>query len=86
MNRVICVVRDGMDYSRTVFDWLEDFRRKTGREIEVMDPDTNPGFCQSYDIMVYPTIIVLDGRGAVLASWRGIELPLMDEVNYYFCN
>ena len=45
--RVVCIYRDKQDYSRTVDEWLETFRRQTGREIETMDPDTNVGFCEA---------------------------------------
>ena len=37
--RVVCVYRDRQDYTRSVDEWLENFRRQTGREIETMDPD-----------------------------------------------
>ena len=81
--RTICIYRDNQDYSRSVYEWLENFRRQTGHEIEVMDPDENTGFCEAYDIVEYPTILVLGGRGDVQASWRGKELPLINEVLYY---
>lgn len=81
--RVICIYRDNADYSRTVSEWLEDFRRQTGREIETMDPDTNTGFCEAYDIVEYPTIIVIGETGEVRASWRGSKMPLINEVLYY---
>lgn len=81
--RVVCVVREGMDYSRVTFEWLENFRRRTGREIEVLNPDKEKGFCESYDVVEYPTILALDDRGAVLASWRGTDFPLVDEVLFY---
>ena len=81
--RVVCIFRDNQDYSRSVNEWLENFRRQTGREIEVMNPDENTGFCESYDVVEYPTILALDDRGAVRASWRGKTLPLINEVLYY---
>lgn len=83
MARVVCVCRDGMDYSKTTFEWIEDFYRRTGKKIEVIDPDTNVVFCELYDVVEYPTILALDNNGMVLASWRGREMPLIDEVNYY---
>lgn len=83
MARVVCVFRDKQDYSRSVFEWLENFRRRTGREIETMDPDKEQGFCEAYDIVEYPTIIALGEDGKVIASWKGKELPLIDEVIYY---
>ena len=81
--RVVCIYREGQDYSRSVSEWLENFRRQTGREIEVMDPDNNTGFCEAYDIVEYPTIMALGERGEVRASWRGRNLPLINEVLFY---
>ena len=81
--RVICIYRDNQDYTRSVEEWLENFRRQTGREIETMNPDENTGFCEAYDVVEYPTIIALGNRGEVHASWRGKDLPLINEVLYY---
>ncbi len=81
--RVVCIYRDGQDYSRTVTEWLDAFHRQTGREIEIMDPDTNTSFCEAYDVVEYPTILALGEAGDVRASWRGRDLPLINEVLYY---
>ncbi|MBQ3320556.1 hypothetical protein IJH72_00905 [Candidatus Saccharibacteria bacterium] len=81
--RVVCIYRDNQDYSRTVNEWLENIRRQTGREIETMDPDKNTNFCEAYDIVEYPTILALGERGEVRATWRGRDLPLINEVLYY---
>ena len=84
--RIVCVTKEGRDYSRTVSDYLEDFYRRTGREIETMDPDQSPAFCEAYDIVEYPTILALDNSGGVAASWKGLPLPLFDEIAYYASN
>ena len=81
--RVVCIYRDNQDDSRTVNEWLENIRRQTGREIETMDPDKNTNFCEAYDIVEYPTILALGERGEVRATWRGRDLPLINEVLYY---
>ncbi|MBR0479824.1 hypothetical protein IJJ49_00960 [Candidatus Saccharibacteria bacterium] len=81
--RVICIYRDQEDYTRSVDEWLENFRRQTGREIETMNPDENVSFCEAYDIVEYPSILALGPTGEVRALWRGKTLPLMDEVLYY---
>lgn len=81
--RIICIYRDNQDYTRAVTDWLENFRRQTGREVETMDPDQNVNFCEAYDIVEYPTILALDDQGGVRALWRGQTLPLINEVLYY---
>ncbi len=81
--RVICIYRENQDYTRTVLDWLEDFRRQTGYEIETMNPDENIEFCEAHDVVEYPTILALDNSGSIVASWRGKMLPLKNEVLYY---
>ncbi len=81
--RVVCIYRDNQDYTRSVDEWIENIRRQTGREVETMDPDHNPSFCEAYDVVEYPTILALGERGDIRASWRGQNLPLIDEVLYY---
>ena len=81
--RVICIYRDKQDYTRTVEEWLENFYRQTGHELETMDPDENPNFCKAYDIVEYPTIIALGNNGEVREIWRGKELPLFNDVLFY---
>lgn len=81
--RVVCIYRDKQDYTRAVEDWLEDFYRQTGHEIETMDPDENPNFCKAYDIVEYPTIIALGANGEVRELWRGKNLPLFNDVLFY---
>ncbi len=81
--RIVCIYRDNEDYTRPVEEWLENFRRATGREIETMSPDDSPAFCETYDIVEYPTIIALGNSGEVLNLWRGRDLPLLNEVMYY---
>ncbi len=81
--KVVCIYRENQDYSRSVNEWLENFYRQTGREIETMDPDKETSFCEAYDVVEYPTILALGNRGDVRASWKGRELPLINEVLYY---
>ena len=81
--RVVCVYRDNQDYSRSVSEWLENVRRQTGREIEIIDPDRESAFCEAYDIVEYPTILAIGEQGDIRASWRGRDLPLINEVLYY---
>ncbi len=81
--RVVCVFREGRDYSRTVTDWLEDFYRRTGEEIEVINPDEDISFCEAYGVMEHPTIMALGPSGEAVATWKGLPLPLFDEIAYY---
>lgn len=84
--RVVCVYRDGEDYTRTVQEWIAEFERRTGKEIEIISPDGRDGveFCKAYDVVEYPTMMALDESGGVLAGWRGVrELPTFDEASYW---
>jgi hypothetical protein len=62
-----------------------EFKRRTGHDLEVLDPDTRDGagFCRTYDIVEYPTVIALSDDGQVQNLWRGLPLPTMSEVSYY---
>ena len=81
--RVVCVYKDGYDYSRTVSDWMEDLYRRTGHKIETINPDKSPSFCEAYDVVEYPTIMALGPNGEVVSTWKGMPMPLFDEVTYY---
>lgn len=83
--RVVCVWRENQDYSRMVEEWLTEFGRRSGKEIESLDPDMPDGesFCRAYDVVEYPTLMALGDDGGVLAMWRGQTLPTFDEVNYW---
>ena len=73
------------DHARAVTDFLRDFERRTGRKPELVDPETQSGsaFCRTYDIVEYPTIVATDDNGVLQNQWRGLPLPLIDEVSYY---
>ncbi|MBR2997304.1 hypothetical protein IKF33_02660 [Candidatus Saccharibacteria bacterium] len=83
--KVVCVWRDNTDYAREVTEWLEEFAKRDAGEIESLDPDTIEGeaFARAHDVVEYPTIIAVDDEGRELEVWRGLPLPLMDQVAYY---
>lgn len=84
--RLVIVGRDNAEYTGTVEDWVREFHRRTGREVEMLSPDEGEGvtLSRAYDVVEYPTILALkDGDGAVLAMWRGKNLPTFDEVTYW---
>ena len=83
--RVVIVTRDNTEYSRAVQTFIDDFTRQTGKELEVLDPDTREGesFCRAYDIVKYPTIIAVGNGGQMLNIWNGEMLPTINEVSYY---
>ncbi len=83
--RVIVVYKDNTDYTRTVLDYLRDFQSQTGHELETLDPDTAGGsqFCDTYDIVDYPTIIAISDASVMQNTWRGLPLPTISELSYY---
>ena len=83
--RVAVVYKYESDHAREVMDYLRDFSRQTGHEIEEIDPDTPAGtdFCRVYDIVEYPTMVALDRSGQLQAMWRGRPLPTISEVSFY---
>ncbi len=83
--RIVCIWRRESDYGRMVEEWITDFERQTGQEIESFDPDTSEGeaLCRTYDVVEYPTLMVLDNTGQALGIWRGKNLPLFDEISYW---
>lgn len=83
--RIVVVYRDASDHGCEVREYIDDFKRQTGLEIEQMNPDDgrNQFFLQAYDIVEYPTILAIADDGRLLQMWRGRPLPLIDEVAYY---
>lgn len=86
--RAVVVYKDESDHAREVISYLADFMRQTGRELEVVDPETPDGaaFCRTYDIVEYPSIIALSDDGGLQNLWRGRPLPTIAEVSYYVEN
>ena len=83
--RIVVVYKDASDHGREVREYVDDFEKQTGLEIEQKNPDDsrNQFFLQAYDIVEYPTILAIADDGRLLQMWHGQPLPLIDEVAYY---
>ena len=83
--RVAVVYRLESDHAREVLDYLRDFARQTGHEIEEINPDSPDGahFCRTYDIVEYPTLVAMSDDGQMQNMWRGRPLPTISEVSFY---
>lgn len=83
--RLLVVYKDQTDYARQVLDYLRDFERETGRTLETLDPETRDGvgFCKTYDILEFPTVLALTDGGQVQGMWTGLPLPMISEVASY---
>ena len=79
------VYKDASDHARQVIDFMRDFERQTGKQLEVIDPETREGsgFCSTYDVVEYPTIIAVDDNGVLQNMWRGTSFPTISELSYY---
>lgn len=73
------------DHARAVIDYIRDFKRQTGKDLEEINPDTRDGaaLCRTYDLVEYPTVVSLDDNGVLQNTWRGQPLPTISEVSYY---
>ena len=83
--KVVVIYKDNTDYSREVTDYLRDFQRQTGHELETMDPESSAGvdFCRTYDILQFPSLIAISDEGQLQNIWQGTPLPTISEVSYY---
>lgn len=83
--KTVIVYKDESDHAREVIDYLRDFKRQTGHDLETINPDTRDGssFCRIYDIVEYPSVVALSDDGALQNLWRGSPLPTISEVSYY---
>lgn len=83
--KAVIVYKNESDHARAVLDYLRDFEKQTGRQLESVDPDSLEGIdlCRVYDIVEYPTVVAMSDEGMALNSWRGLPLPTISEVSYY---
>ncbi|MBQ3310246.1 hypothetical protein IJG73_02290 [Candidatus Saccharibacteria bacterium] len=83
--RIVCVWKDNTDYAREVTDWLSEFKRETGKEVESLDPESTEGeiFVRARDMLQFPAVVALADDGTVLREWKGTPMPQFDEVLYY---
>jgi hypothetical protein len=79
------VYREASEARAAVENFLEDFARQTGHRIETLNPDSPAGsqFCQTYDVVEYPTLLAIGQDGTLAQTWRGAELPTISEVSFY---
>lgn len=82
--KLIMVYREKSEHRLAVENFLREFKIRTGREIETLNPDTREGqsFIQLYDIVEYPTLIALGPNGTERTKWR-ITLPTISEASAY---
>lgn len=80
---ITIMYRKDSEMYRPVQEFIELARRKyPSKDIEEIELDTREGaeLARIYDIDVYPGIVVKSDSGSVLGTWKGMPLPLVDEV------
>lgn len=82
---VLIVYKPVSEHAREVEEYLFEFERRTSKKLEIVDPETRLGadLCRVYDVVEYPTVLALSEDRQVRNMWRGLPLPLIDEVSYY---
>lgn len=83
--RVLVIYKEQSEHRREVEDYMRDFKMRTDKTIETMNPESRAGadFCRTYDVVEYPTMLALSDDGHIQNTWRGTPLPTIDEVSYY---
>lgn len=83
--RLVIIYKIESDHARPVLDYLRDFKRQTGRDLETLAPDNPDGyeFCRVYDIVEYPTMLAISDDGRLQNMWRGLPLPTISEASFY---
>ncbi|MEO5627857.1 MAG: hypothetical protein ABIQ89_03135 [Candidatus Saccharimonadales bacterium] len=71
--------------ARTVEEYVHDFAARNSKEIELLSLETREGAAMAtiYDIVRYPSLMVLDGGGQLHKAWQGETMPLIDELAAY---
>jgi hypothetical protein len=84
--KVLILYRPHSEHSSSVDNFVRDLERiYPGNKVVLTDVDSVEGIqqLQLYDILQYPSVLVLADDGSVLNSWVGEPLPLVDSVAGY---
>ncbi|MBQ3275240.1 hypothetical protein IJH46_02345 [Candidatus Saccharibacteria bacterium] len=86
--RTVVVYKEFSDQAREVFEWIDQFEKRTGRTVEQLDPETPEGeiFCSARDILQFPAVVVCDDDGKTYEQWIGQPMPQIDTVVAYVVN
>ena len=83
--KTIVVYKTNTEHERQVIDFTRDFKRQTGHDLILMDPESPEGvaFCEAYGIWEFPTVIAISDNSSMQQMWTGLPLPTIMEVSYY---
>ncbi|HSX33887.1 MAG TPA: hypothetical protein VLF91_06145 [Candidatus Saccharimonadales bacterium] len=85
--KLLILYRPESEHSTDVETFVQDFQRQhdLGHKLELLSVNSRDGAATAsiYDVMSYPSILVLGDDGSVLNMWQGLPLPLMNDVMGY---
>ena len=84
--RLLIIYQPKSEHARAVLEYVHEFTRQhPDSEVELIDAASveAEGIAQTYDIVQYPTSIVLAEDGTMQNMWSGPTMPLMNEVLGY---
>lgn len=83
--KAVMLYRPNTELARQAEVFAHDFKRIKGYDVELIDLNTRPGadMARLYDVMQYPSVLVIRDDGQLIKCWQGDQLPLMSEVASY---
>lgn len=85
--KLLVLYRPNSEFATPTESFVRDFERThdLGGNIELVSVNTRDGAATAslYDVMSFPSLLVLDNDGRLINAWIGMPLPLMDEVAGY---
>jgi hypothetical protein len=84
--KVVVIYRPNSEHGRITEEFIHDFQRRYPlQKIESLNIDSRDGSATAalYDVMEYPSIMVLQTDGQIEKAWAGDNLPRIDEVAGY---
>lgn len=85
--KLLILYRPESEHSLALERFKEDFRNVyPDIELEMIDVDSVEGINTAglYDILQYPSLIIIGNDGALIKDWIGDNLPPIENVAGYF--
>ena len=83
--KVTILYRPGSEHQSHVLDYVRDYKRQRGKDLELLSLDTVEGAAKArlYDVVRYPAVIATTDDGQLLQLWQDGRLPLMNDIDFY---
>ena len=84
--RVLILYHPKSEHGGLVEDFADEFERYKRKKIELVSLESVEGaeMARLYDVTAYPAVLAMSDEGSLQRMWQGHQLPLMDELSYYF--